>query len=814
MNFWQKWISIGVLWLSSFGAWAQVDSLVRQADRLSSWRAYGRAIDLYTQLLTNKASMSPAQQIAVQAGLAHAYQQVGDTQKAERVYRDWLQSGGEFKPQSMLLYAQALASNGKFKEAQTQYERYLALKAKIPARPVIGVPAGPMAKPAGHSGPPQPARYRLDVLSINTDNEEFSPAYYRDGLVYVSGRKGSSAVEPSGNLGYLDLVYVPERSQLRAKATISPDGVETKVNSDPARDADDRRVGSDEYTRPTANDSRTVPNFGGSINITEGLGYYENRSDNSVQQFSKSLNTRYHEGPATFSKDGTRIIFTRNNTTGGRPRKSAEGVTKLKLYTAEQQNGSWVNITEFPYNSDEYSVGHPTLSKDDQLLIFASDIPGGFGGTDLYYSRWEQGQWSTPVTMGSGINTKGNELFPFIDEAGNLYFSSDGRPGLGGLDVFFASLTGTAVQSVNHLDAPINSPQDDFGIITDGMRQAGYFSSSRAGSDDIFRFMRESSLSGCRNLAIRLYDSETDQPLDSVAVKVESIFDGRANQQLVTDQNGLLQICLEADNDFLFRSARDGYVSSTVGFSTRFLTDDQPSRLELGLSKPMMVIDTLEPLNQNLGGLTSSRVRGTVISDRDRKPIEGVLVKLTNDCNGVTMSTTTGADGSYTFNIVEGCDYTLIASKEKYGTHTTRIKKIPQKSKPKEVAADLNMLSVGDIVTIDNIYYDLDRTTLRADASRELDKLVTTMRRYPSLVIEIRSHTDSRGEANYNKELSSRRAKAVAAYLVSKGISKKRIAATGMGEAMLVNNCIDGVICTEAEHQRNRRTEFKVLAIK
>ena len=810
MNLWQKWISIGVLWLSSMGAWAQVDSLVRQADRLSSWRAYGRAIDLYTQLLTDKANLSPAQQTAVQAGLANAYQQVGDTPKAERVYRDWLQSGGEFKPQSVLLYAQTLASNGKFKEAQTQYERYLILKPKTPVRPA----GGSAAKPAGPNGAAQPARYRLDVLSLNTDNEEFSPAYYRDGLVYVSGRKGSSAVETSGNgVGYLDLVYVPERSQLRTKATISPDGVETRVSPDPVRDADDRRVGSDEYTRPTPNDSRTVPNFAGGINITEGLGY-TNRADQSVQQFTKSLNTRYHEGPATFSSDGTHIIFTRNNTTGGRARKSAEGITKLKLYTAEQQNGSWVNITEFPYNSEEYSVGHPTLSKDDQLLIFASDIPGGFGGTDLYYSRWEQGQWSTPVTMGSGINTKGNELFPFIDEAGNLYFSSDGRPGLGDLDVFFATLNGTAVQSVDHLDAPINSPKDDFGIITDGMRQAGYFSSSRSGSDDIFRFMRERSPGGCRNLAIRLYDAETDQPLDSVTVKVESVFDGRADQQLITDQNGLLQICLEADNDFLFRSSRDGYISSTVGFSTRFLTDDQPSRLELGLSTPTMVIDTLQPLNRDTGGLIGSRVRGTVVSGRDRKPIEGVLVKLTNDCNGVTMSTTTGADGSYTFSIVEGCDYTLIASKEKYGTNTSRIKKLPQKSKPKEVAADLNMLSVGDIVTIDNIYYDLDRTTLRADASRELDKLVTTMRRYPSLVIEIRSHTDSRGDANYNRDLSTRRARAVAAYLVSKGISKKRIAATGMGESMLVNNCVDGIICTEAEHQRNRRTEFKVLAIK
>lgn len=149
-----------------------------------------------------------------------------------------------------------------------------------------------------------------------------------------------------------------------------------------------------------------------------------------------------------------------------------------------------------------------------------------------------------------------------------------------------------------------------------------------------------------------------------------------------------------------------------------------------------------------------------------------------------------------------------------FGTDTNRIRRLPKKAKPNVLSADLRMLSVGDVVTIDNIYYDFNRFSLRPDAARELEKLVATMRKYPSLIIEIRSHTDSRGSGEQNKLLSARRAKAVVNLLTAKGISRRRITTSSLGESQLVNNCTDGVICTDAEHQRNRRTEFRVVAIK
>ncbi len=808
--------------LAIAGQKQQADSLLIQADRMLSYKAYGRAIELYTQALSN-AKLEPTQRSSARLSLAQAYRAVGDNVKAERVFREWKAAlaPGQEQPAALLAYAQTLASNGKFKEAQESYEQYQVLKEAQVAPRLSTIPTAGSGRPAGARG--ETVRYQIDDLSLNTANEEFSPMFYRDGLVYVAGSKGGSTIETSGNgggAGYLDLVYVPNRSLLTARRRIDADGQVMPAQRDStAREIPKRTVGLDQYTPPTANDSRTAATFQQGINVTQGLGY-ERRPVSADRQFSRSLNTKYHEGPATFSADGTQIIFTRNNYNNGKVKTSEENVNKLKLYTARQVNGEWTTITELPFNSDDYSTGHPALCKGsdgtpDQLLFFVSDMPGGLGGTDLYVARWMNNRWSQPVNLGPLINTKSNELFPFADENGNLYFSTDGRRGQGGLDIFYAAMDGVTVQAVEPIEAPINSSGDDFGLITDGARRTGYFSSNRNGSDDVFRFNRESSLFGCRDLTVRVFDIATDMPVDSALVTVVGKRVGQTDQQLTVDKNGLARLCIDAENDYIFTVSRDGYINSTVGLSTRGLTDDLPLRLELSMMQPGIILDTIyvdEPATEPV--LTSSRIGGTVISQGNGLPIEGVEVKLKNECTEEWSSTVTGPEGTYQFDMVEGCDYTLIASKPTYGTSTSRVKRIEKKSKPKEVVSTVRMLKVGDVVAIDNIYYDLGNADIRPDAARELGKLLATMRRYPSLVIEIRSHTDSRGDAVTNKELSTRRAKAVVNYLASKGISRNRMMASGYGESMLVNKCTDGVICTENEHQRNRRTEFKVLAIK
>ncbi|RAK02058.1 outer membrane protein OmpA-like peptidoglycan-associated protein [Larkinella arboricola] len=796
---------------------AQSDTLLQQANRQYSLKAYGRAIELYTQLLADSsAKLNAEQHMKTQAQLAHSYKLVGDVKKAEQTYQT-LTAAAELpgsQAESYRQYAQLLAETGKYEESQRMYEKYDQLKKRA-----VKAESAPFLTSATRViGKSAPTRYRLEVLGLNTSNAEFSPMYYRDGLVFVSGKKASAAIETAGKGGggsYLDLFYIQDRQQLKTSQIIKADGTVSKPVQ--KRGRKDRQMVGAARSRATANDSRTLGGYNDGIVISEGLRYSK-----TVQPFSRSINSRYHEGPVTFFQDGYRMIFTRNNYDGRRVRQSAEGVTNLKLYTATQQNGTWVNIEELPFNSDDYSVGHPALSSDDRLLFFASDMPGGLGGTDLYVSRNENGKWTKPVNLGKEINTKGNDLFPFIDERGNLYFASDGRKGLGGLDVYYVPLAdGVPAGPVEHLEAPINSEMDDFGLITDGNRKGGYFSTNRRkGDDDIFRFVRESALYGCRNLTLRFYDELTQQPIDSVHITIKARAEGRKDQTVVTKKDGLVQLCLESNNDFVFRASRDGYVTSTVGFSTRALTDDSPSQLEIALNQPPKVIDTVQYVSGppddgwDAVDLQKSRVQGVVMSEKDHRPITGVTVVLKNDCNGATRQVLTGPDGRYEFELVEGCSYTLSASKAQYGTNTGRIQKIAPRSAPKIVSADLSMLRVGDILPLKNIDYDLDQWTIRPEAYRELDKWVATLQKYSTLTVEVRSHTDSRGDAARNRYLSAQRASSVVNYLASKGISRKRMIAAGYGESVLLNNCDDDADCTDAEHQRNRRTEFKVLSVK
>ena len=781
---------LAFIWLSTNIGLAQS---LKQADRQFEQLAYAKAAELYEQVLKTPTSLSEAELRAAKAKLGYSYQQLRDMPNAERIYRELITAGNlppEYS-QCYLYYAQALASNGKYREAQEAYDKYGNLQTSDKRGPIFSKLYRDVSNLTRNAG-----SYKVEFLTMNTRKAEFSPMLYKEGLVFVSAGTGGNGIKRVFNwnsTAFLDLYYVPELKSLRGAKASSLGG--SKI-SRRARTQLIRPLGSDDYTAPTANDTRTVGFYGGT-NISLG---YEDQPLSESDRFSRTLNTKYHEGPATFTKDGRRVIFTRNNYNEGQYRESKDGINKLKLYTASQINGIWGGAQELPFNSDEYSTGHPALSKDDQLLYFASDRPGGFGGTDIYVSRWTNGKWSEPVNLGKEVNTKGNELFPFVDEKGNLYFSSDGQPGLGNLDMFYAQLVndGRQAKSVRNLGEPLNSPKDDFGIVTDGDRKAGYFSSNRkhgGADDDVYRFTREGSLYPCRELTVSVFDADTKEPLANTSVAYDNAA-GSSQKQLKTDAEGLVRVCLDADSETSFLATREGYLDNKVGFSTKDMSDDSPSRLEIALAKPK---EAEKPATTTL--------RGRVTTQTDKQPIAGVKVVLVNECDGTSQETTTGADGSYEFTVRPGCDYALEAMKDNMGTNGSRI------TKDGTGSTELTMFKKGDVIKIDNIYYDLNKSTIRTDAATELDKLVTLLKKYPKMTIELRSHTDSRATAQYNKTLSTNRARAAVTYLKSKGISAKRMIAKGYGESALLNKCKDGVNCPEEEHQQNRRTEIKVLKI-
>ncbi|RDB02833.1 OmpA family protein [Runella aurantiaca] len=798
------------------------ESLIQQANRHFDTQAYAKAVALYQEILTQNLIPIPQRQ-QVLLNLASSYFNLGDNVKSEEFYKTILSEGSlsELPASHYLNFAKALANNGKMQESEKYYDLYQSRKL-----------AETQQNQGAENYTKKRITYRLDYLAINTSNAEFSPMYYKDGLVFVSGKAAGAVSTESTEKGYLDLFFVNKESEIRALTTLNADGTEAEIKE--ARQVpaptQPRKLGSDSYTKSTSNDSRTLGSYNGyGLNDEATGGQKSTTKSGKAVPFSKELNTRFHEGPVTFSADGSQIIFTRNNFNEGQKGVSDDNNIKLKLYSAQWGNGDWTNVQELPFNNNDYSTAHPSLSKDGSLLYFVSDMPKGMGGKDIYVSRYDNGQWSTPINLGKELNTKQDEVFPFVDARGNLYFSTAGRKGgYGGLDLYYAVLSkdGTKVIEVIHLDAPINSKADDFGLITDAARTTGYFSSNRReGDDDIYRFTRESSLYECRELLVRVFDNQTQQPLDSATITIKSKSESpEADKPLQTDANGWAHLCLASNNDFIFNISKNGYLDNTIGFSTRYLTDDKPTRLELGMETftPSNIISTTTtetepkktPIGDDISELKHSRVRGIVRTETDRQPIEGVLVKLRNECDKKIYESITGPDGRYDFEIAEGCDYTLIYSKDTYGTNTVKINRVPKKAVPKVLSKDIGLLKKGDIVKLDNIYYDQGKDGIRPDAARELEKVVATMKRYPSLQAEILSHTDSRGDANFNQVLSQKRAQAVVDYMVSKGVSRNRLKPTGMGESTPVNGCVDGVICTEAEYQRNRRTEFKVLEIR
>ncbi|MBN1791178.1 MAG: PKD domain-containing protein [Bacteroidales bacterium] len=204
--------------------------------------------------------------------------------------------------------------------------------------------------------------------------------------------------------------------------------------------------------------------------------------------FAKELSTDCHDGPVTFNKTGNLIYYSRNNSTEKSLRNISDTSNKLGIYSAELINGLWANIKPFIYNDALYNFTTPTLSPDGNRLYFSSDMPGGQGGMDLYYCDRRGGDWDKPINMGSVINTPENESFPFAANYGKLFFASDGHKGYGGKDLYYSREINEEWLAPVHLDSAINSPADDFGILTDSTFTNGYFSTNRQKSDDVFSF--------------------------------------------------------------------------------------------------------------------------------------------------------------------------------------------------------------------------------------------------------------------------------------------------------------------------------------
>ncbi|RBN50162.1 OmpA family protein [Flavobacterium psychrolimnae] len=294
----------------------------------------------------------------------------------------------------------------------------------------------------------------------------------------------------------------------------------------------------------------------------------ENMTPEEPQKFDKKINSKFHESTPAFTKDGKTMYFTRNNYLDGKKGKDANKITLIKIYKATLENDSWSNITELPFNSDNYSVAHPTLSPDGKTLYFASDMPGTIGQSDLFKVKLnDDGSYGVPENLGKTINTEGRETFPFVNDENEIFFASDGHPGLGGLDVFVSNINANGTFSdVQNLGADINSPKDDFAYLIDTKSRRGFFTSNRDGGlgyDDIYKFLELKKITCQQILFGEITDLVTAELLPDTKI---TLFDNQFNtiSTTVSDDKAIYSFTVECGKTYYVRAQKPEYTVKEV----------------------------------------------------------------------------------------------------------------------------------------------------------------------------------------------------------------------------------------------------------
>lgn len=700
---------------------------------------------------------------------------------------------------TILNYAQVLQSNGKCEDAIRWYKTYQE-KSQDTQRSLLS-DCKELNNIEKHK------HIKVENLnSLNSDKHDFSPIPYKNGLVFTSMREGDNdLVDQWTNSGYSDLYFVEKKEG--------------------------------QFTTPTP---------------LEG-----------------DVNGQFHDGVATFDLSRNEMIFTRNITKSN----NENGVKTLEIFVAKREDNKWKKPRKLFEADDNFSSCHPTISNDGQRLYFSSSRPGGFGGMDIYVVKRVGNKWGIPTNLGPTVNTAGNELFPFISEQDKLFFASDGHIGLGGLDIFVVEKASESDEMSwidrKNIGQPFNSKKDDFGFYINANEENGYLSSNRKGSqgaDDIYSWEKSekqneelfnpnqnNSFVAATTHILSVCDAKTKEPLPKAKVAILKVAD---NWMAYQDESAMPTSIIKST----LNGEYSVQVSGGILRADASLNTNQDGHFDYFYHPQQMYSIFAEkefyaPAHLQLSGIEITQkdaciylekrscisFRGTVVNSNFGTGIVGANIDILNHCTGESSTITSDSDGQFQQCLDCDCTYDITINKsnfkEQYTTLSTKDQSCSvDKVIEKTIALEIDVLNnnaplskeyvnqyftgettgtyeVGQILTLNNIYYDFDRSDIRSDAAYELDFLVALLNQHPSMEISLFAHTDSRGKIDYNRWLSRARVKSAKNYLIDKGIPSSRIHhALGFGETRPANHCKDGVKCTEEEHQVNRRTEVKIVA--
>lgn len=496
--------------------------------------------------------------------------------------------------------------------------------------------------------------------------------------------------------------------------------------------------------------------------------------------------SRAHDGPVSFSKDGKTMVITRNMI----GKKNGREFIVLSLYFSTFNNGEWSELIPFEFNNESYNVGHGVFSENGAKLYFVSDKPGGFGESDIYVCEKTGNKWGEPRNLGKSVNTERNEMFPFV-QGDQLYFASDGHYGLGGLDLFEI---GTDYSGKAHnIGYPVNTSHDDFALIFDESGKIGFLSSNRGDNVDRIYHVEK------RPIKVIIEGDVYAKYAENETIANQKIwFKNMTNQLLdsmITNENGHFSIPAKINQEYRIYTQKDEFIlQNEAKVSTANVKRDTTIFCELIL-KPTTIIVHLRVVEKVTGKIIPEA--HTSITDYDI-PWDTTMV--------------TNTEGMVSLVVERYKVYWTHGAKKGYIDADVSFNSSNENDKVIELQLELPPIKKGEKFKLENIFYDLNKSTLRPESMVALDKLADFIIKN-NLKIELSAHTDSRGSNTYNQKLSQARAQSCVDYLIKKGVDPSSIKAKGYGETQLMNRCKDGVTCTEEEHQVNRRTEVKILEV-
>ena len=508
-----------------------------------------------------------------------------------------------------------------------------------------------------------------------------------------------------------------------------------------------------------------------SLAVKKNTKYYDlfvceldDKNNVSSYRIASDKNSKYHDGSLWYDNVYKRYFISRSNVMLDKSFNhfiQTKKVNELKILIYDENLNLLADSLQLPFLSDLYSVSHPSLNSSGDSLYFSSNMPGGFGASDIYLSTYMNGKWSDPKNLGDSINTKKAELFPYYHKNKELFFSSDRKGGVGGLDIY-SSINTNNEYSKAELVENINTKYDDFSLVISENNSFGFFTSNRkggVGSDDIYSLEIKNLFDTYKAVTI---DDNTEDNIASAKLRILSS-DNTLVSSLVSDNKGQVKFDLPNRGQFRVLVNKENY-------------NELDTIIDGKISSFTFRLKGEKKLNLLcLDGLTHNRLSDvTIVVNSDSiyksNSVGEKLIGVTNN-------------GDYKIE----CSYPLSdiatklfsASNHSYGVHQDTVYLSPK-------------------INISSIYYNFDKSDITQLAEKKLNKIVDILNKNPELGINLSSHTDARGTDIYNMILSEKRAQSASAYLVKSGISYKRIGYKYHGERKLVGEI----------HKLNRRTEF------